>query len=902
MNTLIHEFRKSLPTKSLRACFTSVIILFFILLSWDISFAQDRLQERFDGARLAWDTGDYVRALEEFEALLKSPDGMRFFEPIALLTGELYQVMEITRDGRSIRISPDGRYAAYDAGTRAAPLTKIIAMDNPVKTAVEIKGTSLAFSPIKNMAAFLRVPETPEIASLRKEMEKITAQASPDRQALMSSQRQLAWLEAKAAQIILFDIAAKKEHPFKVEGLLKSGPVFSADGREVYFVGAKEADTTSNEIYAVSQSSSPRPLTSGPGFKINPIIVPGGKFLIYAAASQTPFPKPAPPEPPAKPGQAAAQVPSEAQFRPAAGPRQFAILSLEDGKSTTINAGFSPAVSADGSALAFLTQTGSETTLNLIKLNESLTPTVLKKTQERIGSVSPAPDGSGIVFDMTYTRNGEIFFIKSDGKSEARLSREIEPDRAPRFLNQNQVLAIKGEPRHSRAHIYDLNTLSNFRVFHNNSLRTIAPEYEWVSDATGTRLFIGAERDGDTISPERGVYLVDLTKKITTEELLARIRNNLEGEKSLRVKGEKTFQPVRDLVKAAVDEVSITKIFEYEEALFNFDSKYITMPGNKLAGEYIFNTFKSFGYQPEFQEFESRGIKTANVLARLPGTENPDILYILSSHCDSTQRGPGADDNSSATAALLETARVLAKIPMPSTIIFAAFTGEEAGLLGSREFVRQAKEKKWQIAADLNNDMIGWTNDHRLDNTIRYSNAGIRDIQHAGAFLFSKMVTYDTRYVKSTDAVAFFDAFGDIVGGLGSYPVLGNPYYHQATDLLETVNHQLLVEASKFNIASIIMLTSSPTTVKDLRIINLKSNSAEVTWAPAPEKGIASYVLEFGPEKDPSAFSLTVTEPRAMLQGFQLRRGEKLAVAVKAVNGRGISSWDWTRTTAAVTK
>jgi hypothetical protein len=132
--------------------------------------------------------------------------------------------------------------------------------------------------------------------------------------------------------------------------------------------------------------------------------------------------------------------------------------------------------------------------------------------------------------------------------------------------------------------------------------------------------------------------------------------------------------------------------------------------------------------------------------------------------------------------------------------------------------------------------------------------------------------------------------------------VLGNPYYHQATDLLETVNHQLLVEASKFNIASIIMLTSSPTTVKDLRIINLKSNSAEVTWAPAPEKGIASYVLEFGPEKDPSAFSLTVTEPRAMLQGFQLRRGEKLAVAVKAVNGRGISSWDWTRTTAAVTK
>jgi hypothetical protein len=87
-----------------------------------------------------------------------------------------------------------------------------------------------------------------------------------------------------------------------------------------------------------------------------------------------------------------------------------------------------------------------------------------------------------------------------------------------------------------------------------------------------------------------------------------------------------------------------------------------------------------------------------------------------------------------------------------------------------------AKEKGWKIAADINNDMIGWTNDHRLDDTIRYANAGLRDIQHAAAFLFSRMVTYDTRYVRSTDGASFYEAYGDIVSGLGSYPVLGNPY------------------------------------------------------------------------------------------------------------------------------
>jgi len=91
---------------------------------------------------------------------------------------------------------------------------------------------------------------------------------------------------------------------------------------------------------------------------------------------------------------------------------------------------------------------------------------------------------------------------------------------------------------------------------------------------------------------------------------------------------------------------------------------------------------------------------------------------------------------------------------MPATIVFASFTGEEAGLLGSREFVRRAVEGRMKIAGALNNDMVGWANDHRLDNTIRYSNRGIRDVQHAAAMQFSRLITYDALYYKSTDAAS----------------------------------------------------------------------------------------------------------------------------------------------------
>jgi hypothetical protein len=89
--------------------------------------------------------------------------------------------------------------------------------------------------------------------------------------------------------------------------------------------------------------------------------------------------------------------------------------------------------------------------------------------------------------------------------------------------------------------------------------------------------------------------------------------------------------------------------------------------------------------------------------------------------------------------------------------------------------VRQAVEKKMQFMGAINNDMIGWTNDHHLDNTIRWANPGMRDLQHAASFLFSRMITYDARYYRATDAAAFYEVYGDLVTGLGSYPVLGNP-------------------------------------------------------------------------------------------------------------------------------
>jgi hypothetical protein len=418
-------------------------------------------------------------------------------------------------------------------------------------------------------------------------------------------------------------------------------------------------------------------------------------------------------------------------------------------------------------------------------------------------------------------------------------------------------------------------------------VRTIAPEYQWSASPDGTNLIVGAERDGDTVDPARGVYLMDLRERVTKADLLTRLRENLKRETALKSTGVKAFAPIAADVRQVLSRASVDRVFGYEKALYDFDSKNITQPGNAKASQFLFDTYQSFGYEPEFQYFSPRnaaGGRTAHVVATLRGPVNPELIYVISSHYDSVEAGPGADDDSSGTAALLEAARMLAGHPLPATVMFASMTGEEGGLLGSREFVRLAVAQKLKIAGVLNNDMIGWMNDERMDNTIRYSNPGIRDIQHAAAMQFTKLITFDALYWKGTDAMSFYDVYGDVIGGIGSYPVLGSPYYHQRTDLLENENHQLITETSKTTAATIMLLASSPSRLTNLRVESYAGGAATLSWTPSPEKGVVSYVVSHGTAR------VVVTEPRATIP---VPRGT--TVAVKALNARGLESWDSAR-------
>jgi Zn-dependent M28 family amino/carboxypeptidase len=99
------------------------------------------------------------------------------------------------------------------------------------------------------------------------------------------------------------------------------------------------------------------------------------------------------------------------------------------------------------------------------------------------------------------------------------------------------------------------------------------------------------------------------------------------------------------------------------------------------------------------------------------GTERPNDVVIIQGHIDSrvsdvmnfTSDAPGANDDGSGVAAVMEAARVLSKHKFPGTIVYAALSGEEQGLYGGKVLADYAKAQGWNVVTVLNNDIVGGT-------------------------------------------------------------------------------------------------------------------------------------------------------------------------------------------------
>lgn len=286
-------------------------------------------------------------------------------------------------------------------------------------------------------------------------------------------------------------------------------------------------------------------------------------------------------------------------------------------------------------------------------------------------------------------------------------------------------------------------------------------------------------------------------------------------------------------------------------------------------------------------------INLTNVVATLRGTADPDRIYVVSGHYDSMCGNPsdgecdapGANDDASGTAAVLELARVMSKRKFDATIVFMAVAGEEQGLLGAAYYAQQALEKKVNIEAMLTNDIIGGvttfkdaanrqtvrvfsegvpSNESSAEANTRRGTGGENDSQSrqlarfikesADKFLkdFKVMMVYRRdRYLRGGDHIPFLERGFSAI----RLSETNEDYDHQHQnvrtengkiygDLPEFVDYGYIAKVTKVNLASLALLAYGPGRPLNVGMVTTRlGNDTELKWEPSKEADIAGYEI-----------------------------------------------------------
>jgi hypothetical protein len=347
--------------------------------------------------------------------------------------------------------------------------------------------------------------------------------------------------------------------------------------------------------------------------------------------------------------------------------------------------------------------------------------------------------------------------------------------------------------------------------------------------------------------------------------------------------GWKTVNPE---IQSIVDSVSNESLESMLRRLEAFETRNTmsdpTSPrtGIGAARQWIYDQFKSFSPRLEVS-FDThqipkggriyRDVELRNVIAVLPGTDpiGKNRRFIISGHYDSISetsytagsrsetKAPGVNDDGSGTAAVLEAARVLSKFEFPHTLVFAAFAGEEQGLIGSSRLARRAKDEHWMIDGVLNNDIVG----NSVGGSGKNHNQTLRVFSEEPNDSPSRQIA---RYVKeagerytpavNVDLIFRHDRFrrgGDHtsfnrVGFPGVRITVAEENYsrqHTLEDTLEGIDLNYLSRAVRINVASLASLAKAPSAPKPGALGRQPSGyDANLKWEPA-EGNPAGYIV-----------------------------------------------------------
>jgi hypothetical protein len=389
--------------------------------------------------------------------------------------------------------------------------------------------------------------------------------------------------------------------------------------------------------------------------------------------------------------------------------------------------------------------------------------------------------------------------------------------------------------------------------------------------------------------------------------------------------GEYVLNPVSDVAPAIdpecvtlVNALSQQQLTSYVQTLEGFGTRNTFSVtdqdgrGIGAARRWIFSEFERVGggrLQVEFQDyglnFEGRSNVQRNVIATLPGTsDHPGVVVLMANYdtraidlLDGSSRSPGADDNGSGIAALLEIARLLSSRSWNQTIVFAALTAEEQGTFGSRHFVEDALFNGLTIDAAINNDMIGGR--AGIPQSVRLYADGpdtannrqlARYIEYIGGLY---LPTFPINTINALDRE---DRWGDhrefVQAGIAAVRLIESQedlsIQNSVRDTWDLIDYAYYSKVVQLNLATLCNVIGAPPPPPVPAIVEMADpGSYLLNWPVAPEA--AGYAISFRPvgtdEYPPFRFVGGDEAGNVVLTGYD--PNTTYAVSLAALDGRG---------------
>lgn len=265
---------------------------------------------------------------------------------------------------------------------------------------------------------------------------------------------------------------------------------------------------------------------------------------------------------------------------------------------------------------------------------------------------------------------------------------------------------------------------------------------------------------------------------------------------------------VNPVLPVLAGQVAKASLSSYILSLQSFQTRYASTPNCEAAGTFLYNFFAQLGLPCEYDPFTFATTYTSrNVVATLLGKTHPERVIIVCAHYDSTSPidyrttlAPGADDNASGTAAVMEIARVLADTSFDYTIKFICFSAEEWGLYGSKHYAQEAKSREEKIIGVVNLDMIAYADlaPEDLDVYVNPLSEWLanRNIIISKLYGPPDILKFINSSIRSSDHSPFWDQGYSAMLGIEDYSPK-NPYYHKTTDTFDTLNMDFATSVTK---------------------------------------------------------------------------------------------------------